>query len=66
MAKHSIDPKTLAEKRTESKNRLLEIVSQAYDARLVSKNHQHGDVVYTVRIPHEHLEKYCLVADHDV
>lgn len=53
-------------RKEDAKKRILDIVAAAYDARLISKEHSHGEVVYTIRIPHENLDKYCMASVHDL
>ena len=65
MAKNT-DPATLSERRDLSKKTMMDIVEKAYDAKMISKTHAHGEIIYQIHVPHENLETYALVADHDV
>ena len=55
----------LDEKRQTSKARMMEIVERAYDNKMITKEHSHGEIVYRIRIPHENLATYAMVVDHD-
>lgn len=54
------------DKRAESKARMLQIAEDAYDQKLITKIHEHGEIVYKIHVPHEKIELYSLVSDHNV